>query len=430
MKPLKQIYVPQDSVNDTKLTVVGIIFKSGDFIKKGQTIIELETSKAVLTIESDTDGYIYYHCVIGQDVEVNKLIIEIFESQLQSNNLAVEKIIDKVIDEKVIEIMIENEKQNASTIFSHEAISLIKTNNLKETIFNDLYFVDKKIVEEKLGITEKVKKIEIVKELTNSTKFDNTEIKKVSSSKVVEIEYLSEVQACGLTSTLDIQINMVNFFESVNPHIKFLKGSPLPVIVFEVSRLLKKYNLLNSYFDNNHLHIYNEINIGIAIDINQGLKVAKIKNTDTFSVKEIDNKLYTLANLYLDKTLTKEDLTGSTFTITDLSGTTIYSFRPLVNKFNSAILGISNVDKATNKMILNMSFDHRVTEGKYVAEFLSELKERLESYSFQKNQSYNSKIQCSKCSKKLKDDINELGFIKIINKYGEDKYICETCLFS
>lgn len=425
MKLVKQIYVPQDSVNDTTLTVVGIIFNSGDFIKKGQTIIELETSKAVLTIETEVEGYIYYHCTIGQDVEVNKLIVEIFDNPIQSNNLSASTIIDKVINES----RIENEKQNAPTIFSNEAISLIKTNNLKETIFNDLYFVDKKIVEDKLGISQKVEKIERVKETTNSVKFDNTVIKKVSSSKIVEIEYLSEVQACGLTSTLDIQINMVNFFESVNPHIEFLKGSPLPIIVFEVSRLLKKYNLLNSYFDNNHLYIYNDINIGIAIDINQGLKVAKIQNTDTFSIKDIDHKLFTLANLYLDKTLTKDDLTGSTFTITDLSGTGIYSFRPLVNKFNSAILGISNVDKGSNKMILNMSFDHRVTEGKYVAEFLSELKERLESYSFQKK-SYNSKIQCSKCSKKLKDDINELGFINIINKYGEDKYICETCLFS
>lgn len=164
------------------------------------------------------------------------------------------------------------------------------------------------------------------------------------------------------------------------------------------------------------------------MDMDDGLKVVNLKNTDKMSLLEIDKMIYDLALKYIDKKLTSEDLTNTTFTITDLSSFGALSFTPLINKNNSAILGISKIDKKLNRIIISLSFDHRVTEGKIASLFLQELKDRIESYKLS-NSELVQNITCNKCFKKLSDDLNDIGFIKIINKDNIESYVCDSCLF-
>ena len=123
------------------------------------------------------------------------------------------------------------------------------------------------------------------------------------------------------------------------------------------------------------------------------------------------------------------DLTSATFTITDLFNSDIISFHPLVNNNNSCILGISSLHK--DEFIVDLSFDHRLTSGKEVSRFLSDLKFRLEAR-FNKglnnlNESL-SDVQCIKCYRGIDEDIDgNIFFQKAINsKYNG--YICSHCL--
>lgn len=432
MKLLQEIKVPQESVNDNTLIVVDLCFSNGDFVSKNQIVLELESSKAIIAIEADCDGYIKYDCSIGEDVLVNQTIAKLFDSYDNSDSSLIVK------EESNLNLIPDSIKliHNLDSVFSDSALSLIESYGLLKSDFSGIPFVDVKCVETFINVSSGNNSIESVKgEPKNiavplKTNLSSTQLK-ISSQKLVEIEYLSSIQQSSLTSTLEVDIEMGGFFYSVNPNLELLKDSILPILTFEVSKLLNKFQLLNSYFNNSVIELYEDINIGIAMDmLDHGLKVAKISNTDKLSIKEIETEIFSLANKYLERSLKVEELTDVTFTITDLSGSNISSFKPLVNFKNSAILGISSIDKLLNRLKLILTFDHRVTEGKYVSEFLDELKMRLESYSYLKDNSSNSKLFCYKCSKKLSDDLNGLGFVRVVNSLGQEKLICETCLFS
>jgi pyruvate/2-oxoglutarate dehydrogenase complex dihydrolipoamide acyltransferase (E2) component len=252
-------------------------------------------------------------------------------------------------------------------------------------------------------------------------------LQRLTSAKRREIEYLSDVQSAGITSTIDIYVDTENIFTHINKSLKYFKDSLLPVILYESSRLLVSYPLLNAWFTGDGVAVYHEVNPGFAIDIDKGLKVLKIARAGSKTIAEIEADILQLSGSYLDETLELEALTDITFTITDLSSEGVAFFRPLVNKMNSAILGVSAIDNKLKRCVLSLTFDHRVTEGRLAARFLHELKERLESYRPVDLAEYKD-ITCFKCYKTLKEDLGGAGFARCITPAGKDGYICQSCL--
>jgi pyruvate/2-oxoglutarate dehydrogenase complex dihydrolipoamide acyltransferase (E2) component len=141
MKLLQEIYIPQESVNDQSLSVVGLNFKDGDFVRKNDIVIELETSKAVTTIEAEVDGYIVYHCKLNDEVAVNTLIIEIFDTKPEKMTMPVEK--ELVLANASIA---ETNGKVYNTQFSKKALALIKDNNLSRSIFEKYDFVNEELI--------------------------------------------------------------------------------------------------------------------------------------------------------------------------------------------------------------------------------------------------------------------------------------------
>jgi pyruvate/2-oxoglutarate dehydrogenase complex dihydrolipoamide acyltransferase (E2) component len=279
--------------------------------------------------------------------------------------------------------------------------------------------------------------IKVQKSVEYSYDENLVEVEPISKLKKTEIQYLSDVQSGVMNSTLNVAVDVKNINEAINQSFKIFKGSYLPLIVYEVSRLLLKYKVFNAYFMGDKLGYYKNINVGMATDIDDGLKVLTLQNTDKLNMNVIESKLYGLVEKYLDKKLDVSDVTGSTFTITDLSSSGIDFFTPLINTKQSAILGVSKVDTKLNRFYLTLVFDHRVTEGKVASEFLVELKNRIESYSLNEELEDNTPIEetyldvkCGVCFKSLKEDkeMQGMGMLKRINHRGKEDYICHVCL--
>jgi pyruvate/2-oxoglutarate dehydrogenase complex dihydrolipoamide acyltransferase (E2) component len=426
MKVLQEIKVPQESVNDQYLTVMDVFFKNGDFVKANDILIELETSKTTLTLESKTDGYVYYLCEKKQEVAVNSVII---------------KICDKIIDNEVV---ILDQKENLPDtknkvpvflnlipVFSKEALNLIAQYSLPKESFNGFDLVNH---EDILAFLNKSKaqdntKNEYSRTIEDNLPFSENEmtIEPLSKSKKREIEYLSQVQSASMNSVINVWIDTNGLFTALNHSLRIIKNSLLPIITYEVSKLLIKYPIFNAFYFKDNIAIYKNINIGIAMDMGNGLKTVKIPSTDTLSIHEIEQSILNLSEKYIDKTLNIKELTGITFTITDLSAEGVSFFTPLINKNNAAILAISSVDTLLNRVILSLAFDHRVTEGKLATIFLSELKERIESYSTERTGKNIQQYTCYKCLKKLNNDFSGIGFVKVIDPMGNEKLICQTC---
>jgi len=194
-------------------------------------------------------------------------------------------------------------------------------------------------------------------------------------------------------------------------------------------KMLLEFKVMNSFFCNDQIAVYKEINIGYAIDIENGLKVINLQNSVFKSISELDKELYDKIELYVDNKLKVDEVTGSTFTITDLSFEKIEDFYPLVNDFQSCVLGVGSKNE-NGKALFSLSFDHRVIAGKDAAKFLNALKSRIEAYSSEDMQDYHSKsIKCGRCLKTIEEDkkIGGPGFLQITDHSGNVNYMCRIC---
>jgi pyruvate dehydrogenase E2 component (dihydrolipoamide acetyltransferase) len=434
---LQDIKVPLLAVNDTTLTVVDIPFANGHAVKKGDVVLVFETSKTTYEVEAEADGFIQYICEAGRDYDVNDIVAKIYSTESEVEKMGVSERRPS-LQHNGTQKQIAVKEWQGNTLFSLEAIRLIESLNIDKTLFNGRDFVSRRDVEEVKGINGTVQKKVTpqnnqsapVKQVKTNVAVDHSKVivERLSSTKKREIEYLSEVQATGLTSTINAIVETEGIFVHLNRSLKYLKNSLLPVIIYETARLLQKYPALNGYFTGDGIAYYKEVNVGFAVDIDKGLKVLKVNSTAEKSLAAIEEEIMELSNRYLDDTLQLGDLTDITFTITDLSSEGVAFFRPLVNMMNSGILGVSAIDEKLQRCILTCTFDHRVTEGKLVAAFLKELANRLESYRAKHHTYPVNDILCYKCSKSLADELGDVGFVKSITPEGKEGYICQSCL--
>ncbi len=425
----QEIKVPLIAVNDTTLTVVELAFEQGAAVKKGDLLLVFETSKTTYDVIAEADGYIGYQCELDADYAVNEIVAAIYSSAAEVPVKSIPKQAGAATAAKEI-FTAAQAHWKGDTLFSLAAVQLMQQHQLDEALFAGRDFVSRFDVEQHLGIAAQPvsKAVTRVNTALVPTDADKVIVEKLSSNKKREIEYLSSVQSTGLTSTINTAVDTAGIFVHINPSLQYLKNSLLPVIIYETARLLEKYRELNAYFTGDAVAYYKAVNIGFAIDIDKGLKVLKIPAAGHKTIGETEAAIMELSNKYLDDALAVEDLTDISFTITDLSSEQVSFFRPLINMMNSAILGVSSIDEKMQQCMLSVSFDHRVTEGKKVAQFLQELKTRLESYRSKNVPAVNQDISCFKCFKTLKEDLSDVGFARCITPSGAEAYICQGCL--
>lgn len=435
MSLIKEIKVPLIAVNDTSLTVVELSFADGASVKKGDTVMIFETSKTTYNVEAEEDGFIQYFCETGSDYEVNEVVAKIF-SEAADIVITPQKPVSKNEQKQAVKtngLSAQEPVWNGDTLFSNRAITLMHEKGIDAGRFQGKDFVSETDVKELLGIATPAKEQQLKNKIVKPAAAvpvqfnDRVIIEKLSSNKKREIQFLSEVQAHGLTSTINTYVEAEGFFVHVNRSLNILKDTLLPVIVYETARALKKYPALNAFYNEGAIAFYNDVHVGFAIDIDKGLKVLRIPSTANKSLHEIEDAVLNLSEKYLNDELAVDDLTDVTFTITDLSSEAVAFFRPLINAYNSAILGVSSVDEKLNRYLLSLTFDHRVTEGKLAAVFLAELKQRLESYCSKNTGWPVNDVACYKCFKKLSEDLADTGFVKCITPSGKEGFICQSC---
>ena len=172
------------------------------------------------------------------------------------------------------------------------------------------------------------------------------------------------------------------------------KGPKLTISAFAMKAvvvLLKEYPVFNSSIDvaSNQIIHKKFYNIGVAVDTENGLLVPVIRDVDKKSISERAEELTSIAERARQRKLDSKDLTGGTFTITNLGGIGGTGFTPIVNYPEVAILGISrgrlepvvhNGEIVPRLMMpLSLSYDHRVIDGAIAARFTRRLAEMLEN---------------------------------------------------
>ena len=162
------------------------------------------------------------------------------------------------------------------------------------------------------------------------------------------------------------------------------------IVIKAVASVLDEYPQFNSSVDlaAGELILKRYIHIGVAVDTERGLLVPVIHDVDRKGITELSVELATLAARARGRKLSREEMQGGTFTITNLGGVGGTSFTPIVNHPEVAILGLSrsaqepkfvNGEFQARLMLpLSLSYDHRVIDGADAARFLRRIVEALE----------------------------------------------------
>lgn len=160
-------------------------------------------------------------------------------------------------------------------------------------------------------------------------------------------------------------------------------------ILKAVAMALKAYPAVNASLVGQEIIEKSEINVGLAVALEDGLTVPVIKGADQLSLRELSATARELASKARKGGLTLADLSGGTFTVSNLGAYDIVSFNPIINQPEAAILGVCSIEEelkmvqgsiVVKKMMgLSLTFDHRIIDGAVGAIFLKKIKELLEN---------------------------------------------------
>ncbi len=168
-----------------------------------------------------------------------------------------------------------------------------------------------------------------------------------------------------------------------------IKVSYNDVIIRAVARALREHPYLNASLADDGIHLHSEINVGMGVAVDSGLIVPVIRDADQKSLLEIARASRDLAQRARQNQLTRDEVSGGTFTISNMGMLGVEAFTPIINWPECAILGVGQiVDRAVVRdgqvvvrptMWLSLTFDHRIVDGAPAAAFLARIRQLLES---------------------------------------------------
>ena len=172
------------------------------------------------------------------------------------------------------------------------------------------------------------------------------------------------------------------------------RGIDLSLTAFFIhftARTLRRHPLLNARFEDDGITVLDSVHIGVATAADDGLRVPVIHDPDRLSLAQINSGLAELTGKARENRLSPADIAGGTFTISNLGGSGITQFTPLVNPPQSAILGIAaprpsllpgenGAMQPAQMLALTAACDHRVVDGADAARFLRDLKDAFATF--------------------------------------------------
>jgi pyruvate dehydrogenase E2 component (dihydrolipoamide acetyltransferase) len=160
------------------------------------------------------------------------------------------------------------------------------------------------------------------------------------------------------------------------------------LVVKAAARALKEHPRLNAWIEGEHIRLAQAVHIGVAVALDDGLIVPVVRDADRKSLREIALEAQRLAMRARTGTLERDEVTGSSFSVTNLGMFGIDAFTPIINPPEIAILGVGRITEKLVRiqrgaewrhvMTLSLTFDHRAVDGAPAAAFLQSIGKELE----------------------------------------------------
>jgi len=413
------ITMPQLGETVTEGTILRWLVKVGDEVKEDDPILEISTDKVDTEVPSPFNGTVSSLLAEeGETVEVGSPLLELDGTLTENGN---KEVIEPVKQEDQInktektpkEILeIENTVSESKPIQSSQSLGKFSPVVRKLALENniDLHLITG------TGKDGRVTRKDVDNYLNNGDeKLDKTPVANKSvvtdkiprlRKKIAENMIHSKQTSAHVMTSVEVDFENVEILRSkVKDDFKQENNfslTYLPFIAKGVVSALREYPVINSSFDlDKEIHtIHEQISLGIAVDINQeGLLVGTIKEADSYNLTGMARKISEISTLLRNKSFKLDDVSGSTFTISNNGSFNSFLTSPIINQPNVAILSTESVKKRPVVVemddgsdsisirhigILSLTWDHRVFDGSTALLFLNSIKNRIESTDWSK----------------------------------------------
>ncbi len=200
---------------------------------------------------------------------------------------------------------------------------------------------------------------------------------------------LSEMAQLTLNSSFDAT-NLLAYRKKLKENGEALGLSKITIndmVLYAVARILPNYPEINANVVDNTFRKFRHANVGMAVDTERGLLVPVLFGAEKMTLAELSAQTKTLAGKAREGKLSPDEMSGGSFTVSNLGSMGVESFTPVINPPQTAILGVCctvNRLKADGSvypaMGLSLTFDHRAVDGAPAAKFLKELCDALANF--------------------------------------------------
>jgi len=414
------IVVTMPRLSDTmeEGTVASWLKKEGDKIEEGDILAEIETDKATMEFESFNEGtLLFIGLKEGETAKVDSLLAIIGPEGTDVSDIA-KKIGDSSSSEKheekteksaeKKETAKEEAPKTAEKKTEEKKQSKPAINNSKERIF--ISPLAKKIAEEKginlnqvegSGENGRIIKSDIENfvpqtQTASDVKFvaqgeEDYDEKPNSQMRKAIAKSLTKSKFSAPHYYLNVEFDMDNSmaFRAQFNSIPDTKISFNDMIVKACALALKKHPQVNSQWFDDKMRLNNHVHVGVAVAVEDGLVVPVVKFANEQSLPQIGAAVRDYAGRAKNKKLTPDEMSGSTFTVSNLGMFGIDTFTSIINQPNSAILSVGAIVQKPvvkegkivigNTMKLSLACDHRTVDGATGALFLQTLKGFIEN---------------------------------------------------
>ena len=371
------------------------LVKVGDIVKAGDIIAEIETDKATMEVEAVDEGKITHllEDTVNKQIPVNSIIaiIDGDESETIENKKKVENTIKENKKEEIekphesldLKISQNNNSQNSDNRLKASPLvkKIAKENNLDLSKFNGTG-PEGRIIKRDIDSNN-------IADEVASTPLDGdisipSTMRKVIAKRTLEAK--QQIPHFYLTVESNVD-KLINLRKKINDN-NLVKVSFNDLIVKAIGLAMKKNPNTNVYWQNDKIYKLNDIDVSVAVAIEEGLITPIIKNADSKGLNIISNEIRELAKLAKTNSLTPEQYTGGSITVSNLGMFGISEFAAIISPPQSSILAVGKIIKKPvvvdneitigNTLKSTLSADHRVLDGAVAGKLLRDFNDIIE----------------------------------------------------
>lgn len=380
------ITIPKLGLTMEKGIITHWYVQEGDYISKGEPLFELETDKITDEVESPEDAYIIkilaeksleYDvytpvCVIGEQGETYEIPLESAGIQSTIQEAKSENLDNAGFQPQCVDVSVKITPV-ARKLADEKGIDISKIKGTGP---------EGRITREDVLAVSAEKQVCTAKEIKNSEPVKA----KLSGTRKIVAQRMTESKRNIPHVYFRTSVDASSLIKKRNDSNK--KYSYNDLIIKAAAQVIEEVPIMNALYVDDAIEYRDSVNIGLAVDRENGLIVPVIKNAGK-SLDEISEDTKAIIDNVKSNKLSPDDLTGGTFTISNLGMYDIDEFTAIINPGESAILAVSKISdkvfadlgviKIRPEMNLTLSVDHRLIDGAIAAQFLCKLKTILES---------------------------------------------------